>query len=38
MEFSKEKIRQIKRLMLLAALLVLMIVYSDKVLLVMEHR
>lgn len=33
MEFSKEKIRQIKRLMLLAALLVLMIVYSDKVLL-----
>ncbi len=32
MEFSKEKLRQIKRLMVLAAFLILMILYSDKVL------
>lgn len=31
MEFSREKIRQIRRLMILAAVLVLAIIYSDKV-------
>ncbi len=32
MEFSKEKLRQIRRLMVLAAFLILVILYSDKVL------
>lgn len=32
MEFSREKIRQIRNLMLLAAVLVLAVIYSEKVL------